>query len=176
MRHVNLRAVKFGRQVRERMPADGRTPAFACSCGGMSILNPTLSHISTYATCGLSVMDTCVGVGLVEKRGSVVFVERAGMSAFSWQARGSLVITPDVQPCGLHLSLAPSVFTSKADFLSLSDLNKGPFMQLCNLPNALRGEGVLVKGDILLVNQNQSERHCVPCVCVCAHTRARMCV
>lgn len=70
-----------------------------------------------------------------ESRGSTVFVARAGMSAFSWQAGGSLVITPDVQPCGLHLSLAPSVFTSKADFLSLSDSNKEPFMQLCSLPN-----------------------------------------
>lgn len=101
-------------------------------------------------------MDVCVGVGLVESRGSMVFVARAGMSVFSWQAGGSLVITPDVQPCGLHLSLAPSVFTSKADFLSLSDLNKGPFMQLCGLPNTHRGWGVLLKGDILLVNQNQS--------------------
>lgn len=80
-------------------------------------------------------MDVCVGVGLDVSRGSMVFVARAGMSAFSWQAGGSLVTTPDVQPCGLHLSLAPSVFTSKADFLSLSDSNKEPFMQLCSLPN-----------------------------------------
>lgn len=59
----------------------------------------------------------------------MVFVAKgAGMSVFSWQAGGSLVITPDVQPCGLHLALAPSVFTSKADFLSLSRSNKGPFM------------------------------------------------
>lgn len=106
----------------------------------------------------------CVGVGLDESRGSMVFVARAGMSAFSWQAGGSLVITPDVQPCGLHLSLAPSVFTSKADFLSLSDSNKEPFMQLCSLPNTHTEGGLLVKGDILLVNQNQSERGCV-CVC-----------
>ena len=97
------------------------------------------------------------------------------MSAFSWQAGGSLVITPDVQPCGLHLLLAPSVFTSKADFLSLSDSNKEPFMQLCSLPNThththTQG-GVLVKGDILLVNQNQSERGCV-CVCVCTKRKS----
>lgn len=75
-------------------------------------------------------MDMCRVVGLNESGGSAVFVVRAGMSAFSWQAGGSLVITPDVQPCGLHLTLAPSVFTSKADFLSLSDWNKEPFMRL----------------------------------------------
>lgn len=80
--------------------------------------------------------DGCVCRSILdESRGSMVFVERAGMSAFSWQAGGSLVITPDVQRCGLHLSLAPSVFTSKADFLSLSDSNKDSFMQLCSLPN-----------------------------------------
>lgn len=63
------------------------------------------------------------------------------MSALSWQAGGSLIITPDVQPCGLHLSPAPSVFTSKADFLSLSGLNKGPFMQRHSLPNTPRVGG-----------------------------------
>lgn len=84
----------------------------------------------------------CVGVELLRRRGSAAAVARAGMSAFSWQAGGSLVITPDVQPCGLHLSPAPSVFTSKADFLSLSGLNKGPFMQLRSLPTTPRVGGV----------------------------------
>lgn len=86
-------------------------------------------------------MDVCVGVGLVGRRGSMAFVARAGMSAFSWRAGGSLVTTPDVQPCGLHLSPAPTVFTSKADFLSLSGSNKGPFMQLRSLPNTARVGG-----------------------------------